>query len=60
MAHQNRFIEKMLEIFAVWIDLTLFRFYRLGSSLEQWVAFFKAESNVIFEIFLRRLLKICI
>ena len=59
-AHKNRFIEKILEIFAVWIDFTLARFDRMARSLRQRVPSFYAESNGIFGNFLWRLLKIYI
>ena len=45
---KNRFTVKILEIFAVWIDLTLARFNQLALSLQQQVASFYAESNSIF------------
>ena len=57
---QNQFIEKILDIFAVWIDFTFTRFNWLALTLQQRVASFYAESNGIFGKFVRRLLKICI
>ena len=57
---KNRFIVKMSEIFVVWIDFTLIRFDRWVRSLRKLVASFYVESNDIFGIFLRQLLKICI
>ena len=51
-AHKNRFIEKMLEISAVWIDFTPTRFDRQARSLQQRITSFYAEANGIFRHFL--------
>ena len=52
LSHKNRFIEKMVEYLAVWIDFTLARFDRLARSLQQGVAPFYAEYNGILGNFL--------
>ena len=48
----DRFIEKILEIFAVWIDFRLARFDRYAHSLQQRVLSFYTESNGISGSFL--------
>ena len=48
-SHKNRFMEKILEIFTVWIDFTLARFNQYAHSLQHGIASFYVEYNGIFE-----------